>query len=487
MRCSFAHWSAPGEMYASILQRLLKNKEETNMYGFIVLAVYTILMIAVTICLSRKSRSTESFHVADRKLGLFQSAMSIAATWIWAPALFTSAEKAYTNGIPGLFWFLVPNILCLVIFAPFGKKIRAQMPEGITLSGYMAEKYQSVAVHGAYLFELSTLTVLSTGVQLLAGAKILSTITGLPFWALTVILAAIAFSYSQYSGIKASVLTDALQMILMLGCCALLVPWALTRNTGMSDLVSGLSGISGDYRHLFDSNGLNVFLSFGLPTAIGLIAAPFGDQCFWQRTFSVRQDKLGKAFKLGAILFAVVPLSMGILGFIAAGSGYVAHDSGLVNFELVCNLFPSWVMLPFLFMVISGLLSTADSNLCAIASLTSDFGCGMKAAKGSMLLLLVLAVGIANIPGLTVTDLFLIYGTLRATTMLPTVLTLMGKSLTAKGVFAGITASLVIGMPIFVIGTVTGNSVLKTIGCLCAVLLSGIVCLVTAPRKAVTA
>lgn len=455
------------------------------MYGFIVLAAYAVLMVLVTICLSRRSHNTESFHVADRKLGLIQSAMSIAATWIWAPALFTSAEKAYNNGIPGMFWFLVPNILCLVIFAPFGKKIRAQMPHGITLSGYMAEKYHSKAVHGAYLFELSALAVLSTGVQLLAGAKILAVVTGWPFWLLTVVLAAIAFSYSQYSGIKASVLTDSLQMVLMLACCALLVPWALSGEHGVSDLVAGLAGASGTYKHLFDSNGLSVFFSFGLPTAIGLIAAPFGDQCFWQRTFSVREDKLGKAFKLGALLFAVVPLSMGILGFIAAGSGYVAQDSGMVNFELVCSLFPEWVMLPFLFMVISGLLSTTDSNLCAVASLTSDFGVGMKAAKGSMIALLALGVGIANIPGLTVTDLFLVYGALRATTMLPTVLTLKGKALTARGVFAGIMASLVIGMPIFVIGTVTGSATMKTIGCLCAVLLSGIVCLVTAPRKAV--
>jgi len=62
--------------------------------------------------------------------------------------------------------------------------------------------------------------------------------------------------------------------------------------------------------------------------------------------------------------------------------------------------------------VISGLLSTTDSNVCAVASLTSDFGGGMRAAKGSMLALLVLAIVIANIPGLAVTDLFLIYGAL---------------------------------------------------------------------------
>lgn len=456
------------------------------MYGFIVLATYAVAMLAITLLLSRRSQTTEGFHVADRKLGLIQSAMSIAATWIWAPALFTSAEKAYSNGIPGLFWFLVPNILCLVIFVPFGKRIRAQMPHGITLSGYMAEKYRSRAVHGAYLFELTALTVLSTGVQLLAGAKILAAVTGWPFWLLTVVLAVIAFSYSQYSGIKASVLTDALQMVLMLACCALLVPWALSTDTGVSDLVRGLAGASGGYKHLFDSNGLAVFFSFGLPTAIGLIAAPFGDQCFWQRAFSIQESKVGRAFKLGAVFFAVVPLSMGILGFIAAGSGYVAQDAGMVNFELVGSLFPKWVMLPFLFMVISGLLSTADSNLCAVASLTSDFGGGMKAAKGSMLALLALAVGIANIPGLTVTYLFLFYGTLRASTLLPTVMTLLGKKLTGKGVFAGVLTALCVGLPIFAYGNLAGIPAVKAAGSLTTVLSSGLVAVV-ASRKAVRA
>lgn len=453
------------------------------MYGFIVLAIYTVLMMVVTVCLSRRASTTESFHVADRKLGLIQSAMSIAATWIWAPALFTSAEKAYTNGIPGLFWFLVPNVLCLLVFVPFGKRMRALAPEGITLSGYMRQRYRSKGVHRAYLFELSALATLSTAVQLLAGAKILAAVTGWPFWLLTVVLAAIAFSYSQYSGIKASVLTDALQMILMLACCALLVPWALSGDTGVSSLVHGLAGQSREYTSLFNEKGLEVLLAFGLPTAVGLIAAPFGDQCFWQRVFSVREDKISQAFQLGALLFAVVPLSMGVLGFIAAGSGYVAQDAGMVNFELVTGLFPGWVMLPFLFMVISGLLSTTDSNLCAVASLTSDFGGDMGTAKGSMLALLVLAIGIANIPGLAVTDLFLIYGALRATTMLPTVLTLRGKALTAGGVTAGIVTSLAIGMPIFVIGTITGSAAMKTAGSLCAVLLSGAVCMATAPGK----
>ena len=454
------------------------------MYGIIVLVVYTAIMLGATFLFSRKSKDADNFHVANRKLGMWQAAMSIAATWIWAPALFTSAEKAYSNGIPGLFWFLVPNVACLILFVPFAKRIRERMPEGITLSNFMATQYKSEKVRYAYLGQLSLLSILSTGVQLLAGGKILSSITDIPFWVMTIILATIAFSYSQFSGIKASVITDALQMILMLVACAVFVLWALSVDGGVSNLINGLGGISGEFKSLFDGNGISVLLSFGIPTAIGLIAGPFGDQCFWQRAFSIKKNKIGKAFVLGALMFAIVPLSMGILGYIAAGSGYVATDTGMVNFELITNLFPKWVMLPFLFMVISGLLSTVDSNLCAVASLTSDFGGNIKVAKGSMLILLLLGIGIANIPGLTVTHLFLFYCTIRATTLLPTAMTLLGKRISANGIFYGILASAIIGLPIFAYGNIFGIALYKTIGSLATVFISGIVALIVSKKEA---
>lgn len=455
-----------------------------SVYGIIVLAAYAALMIGATLILTKRATSVEQFNVGNRNMGTFSSAMSIAATWIWAPALFVSSEKAFANGVPGLFWFLVPNVLCLILFIPFAKRIRRQMPNGVTLSGYMGERYKSQRVKSVYLFQLSTLSVLSTGVQLLAGGKILASITGLPFWLMTVVLAGIAFSYSQISGIQASVLTDALQMVLILLACVVFVPWALSMDNGVSSLLAGLGGATGEYTSLFSSNGIEVFFAFGLPTAIGLISGPFGDQCFWQRAFSIRKNKIGKAFLLGALLFAVVPLSMGILGFIAAGSGFSPADQSVVNFELITHLFPKWVVLPFLFMLISGLLSTVDSNLCAVASLTSDAGGGMKKAKGSMILLLLLGIAIANIPGLTVTHLFLIYGTLRATTLFPTALTLLGKKLNANSVFYGVLASLVLGLPLFAYGTLCNVTAFKIAGCLATVLASGAVALIGSRKGA---
>lgn len=459
-------------------QKLIRRRNKMN--GIIVLIIYALIMLGATVIFTKGGSTGESFHVGNRNMGTIVSAMSVAATWIWAPALFTSAEKAYTNGFAGLFWFLVPNVLCLIFFTPFAKKIRKDMPIGITLSGYMHEKYRSEGVKKVYLFQLTALTVLSTSVQLLAGGKILATVTGLPLWVMTIVLAVIAFSYSQISGIKASVLTDAIQMIFLLLACVVFVPWALKLNGGLTAVK--LSGVSGEYGSLLSKKGIEVLLGFGIPTAIGLFAGPFGDQCFWQRAFSIRKDKIAKAFGLGAILFAIVPASMGVLGFIAAGTGFIPNDSGMVNFELIQDIFPEWVIVPFMFMLISGLLSTVDSNLCAIASLTTDLKVTGKLSdtqkngisKGAMVALLVTSNLIANIPELTVTYMFLFYCAFRSATMLPTIFTLKGMRLTPRGIIVGIVAALGVGLPVFAYGTIKNISAYKTAGSLATVLLSGL-------------
>lgn len=458
------------------------------MYGIIVLLIYATIMLGATLFFARR-KNNDSFHIADRNIGAVISALSIAVTWIWAPSLFTSAEKAYTNGLPGLFWFLVPNVLCLIIFIPFAKKIRREMPAGITLSGYMKEKYNSKRVNKIYLFQLGSLSVLSTAVQLLAGSKILNMMTGIPFWVLTIALAVIAYSYSQISGIKASVITDNLQICFILLGCFILLPLTLKSCGGIGTLFKGVSGHTGDFTSLFDKSGISVMFSFGLPTAIGLMSGPFGDQSFWQRTFAMKEKGIGKAFLLGALIFALVPLSLGAIGFIAAGSGFIANDVGMVNFEFIKSILPSWALIPFLFMLLSGLLSTVDSNLCSAASLTTDFKFenNLKASKSTMVVLLLIAIAIANIPGLTVTHLFLFYGTLRASTLLPTVMTLIGKKLTKNGVYYGVyygvLSALIVGLPIFAYGSIFNIAIYKTIGSLLTVLLSGIVATVITRRE----
>lgn len=252
------------------------------MEGIVLLFTYAAIMLALTF--RNKADDGIEFNVADRKIGTWSGALSIAATWIWAPALFVSAEKAYVWGWKGLAWFLVPNILCIVFFSPFANKLRKIFPDGITLSVFMQSHYGSRSVGNVYRFQLGSLAFLSTGVQLLAGGKILSVITGIPFWLMTVILSAIAYSYSRKGGIMASVKTDALQMVLILLICFVSVPWAL-KLQGFGSLARGLSGVGTE-------SGMEIMIGFGLPTAIGLLSGQFGDQSFWQRAFSIKESSL---------------------------------------------------------------------------------------------------------------------------------------------------------------------------------------------------
>lgn len=181
----------------------------------------------------------------------------------------------------------------------------------------------------------------------------------------------------------------------------------------------------------------------------------------------------------------MVPLSMGILGFMGAGAGYQAQNLGIINFELIRRFFPSWAVLPFLFMIVSGLLSTVDSNLCAVSSLTTDIAGGkdIRKTRAAMAVLLITGILIANIPGITVTHLFLFYGTLRASTLLPTVMTLKGVRLNAKGIITGVVAALAVGLPVFAYGSVLNSGPYKTLGSLLTVLLSGLIALAASGKE----
>ena len=70
--------------------------------------------------------------------------------------------------------------------------------------------------------------------------------TGTPFELVTVLLAIIALSYSLFSGIKASMLTDAIQMAFMLAASVAFLIMAI-RAGGTSGILEGIHGISGNY------------------------------------------------------------------------------------------------------------------------------------------------------------------------------------------------------------------------------------------------
>lgn len=468
--------------------------------GGLLIGGYFVAMIAIVLLLRKRRQTKAEFLVANRNASWVLTAFSMAATWVWAPSLFAAAEKAYTQGIVGVFWFVVPNVLTLVLFAYFAKQMRNLRPYGWTLSDYMREKY-SKRVHNLYLVESFGLQALSMAVQLLAGAIIFHKITGLPFFATTVVLALVPLCYTFTSGIRSSLATDFVKMSFIIASLLIALP-IMFCNAGVDSLMSGLCGISGKFGNLFDKHGIDVALSFGLPTTIGLLSGTFGDQMFWQRTFCVRQRDVKRTMLLAAAIFAVVPISLAIFGFFAAGAGLTISDTQLVNVGAVIAFTPRWFLYLFFVLILSGLISTVDSILCAVSSvaghdvrqrilgnekwlrrihvhriLSRVFGTDMAIARASMVAVSVLAVAIANVPGMTILHLFLFYGTLRSSVMLPTIFAIKEVRMSERGMFYGILSAMVIGLPIFAYGNLCGNTAFIVAGSLFTILVSGLLSL----------
>ena len=459
----------------------------TQLEGVVLLVVYfCLMMFAARIIKSGKDK--RSFLVGNRSIGWIVGAFSLAATWVWAPSMFVASEKAYLQGIAGVFWFVVPNIATLAIFAFFADRMRKLRPEGWTFSEYIRESYSN-RVHNLFLFESFGLQICSLAVQLLAGATIMHKMTGLPFVWMTVVLALIPLLYTFKSGITASILTDYWQMIWIVLVLLIGLPIILS-NAGVESLSLGLSGKSGEYGSLFSSEGLKVALTFGLPTTIGLLSGTFGDQMFWQRVFSVKKGSVKKTVLLSSLIFGVVPISLAFFGFISAGAGLDIADTQLTNVGAVMAFAPKWFLWMFMVMILSGLISTVDSILCAVSSITSvdvmnrirerfrdNNEDEVSAGRLAMILAVIGAIIIANIPHLTILYLFLFYGTLRSSVMLPSIFAIKGFRMSEKGLFWGILTSICIGLPVFAIGNIYQNTAMIVGGSLFTILASGIMAL----------
>lgn len=468
--------------------------------GWALIAGYFAAMLALVFFLRKRERTKEEFLVASRSMPWLLTAFSMAATWVWAPSMFVASEKAYTQGIAGVFWFVVPNVLTLVLFAFFANKMRKLRPEGWTFSDYIREKYSN-RCHTLYLIESFGLQTMSFAVQLLAGATIFSKITGISFTTTTIVMAVCPLFYTFACGIRSSIITDFWKMLWIVIVLVAGLPIMLS-NAGPETLINGLGGITGDFSSLFSSSGIMVALSFGIPTTIGLLSGTFGDQMFWQRVFCVKADKVKRTMFAAAGIFAVVPISLALFGFIAAGAGLDIRDTQLTNVGAVIAFCPKWFLYLFFVLILSGLISTVDSIICAVSSVAGHdvvtrlslnekwheriqnnnllfilFANEVRTARFAMLAVTIVAVLVANIPGLTILYLFLLYGTLRSSVMLPTVFAILGKRMTEKGLFYGILTSMIVGLPVFAYGNLVGNISLIVAGSLFTILASGVIAL----------
>ena len=428
------------------------------------LLLYVAVMIGVGVVGYKRNIDLVELNVANRKVNWVQTAFSIAATWIWAPALFVASQRAYVDGVLGFFWFFVPNVLSLILFAYISTKALKKLSYEQTLPDLMGTVYQSKRVKNIYNVEVVFLLMMSTGVQLLAGGIVLNQITGINFGVLTLVLALVALLYSFVSGIKASIKTDAIQMIIIIVALIFALFYF-----GPTESIE-LGGFNLQPIGFFTEYNWQLFLGFGLTTTIGLLAGPIADQTFWQRAFSMEQKTVKKSFILGSLIFAIVPLGMAVIGFMASASGFVPNSVSNVGLEYVLEYAPTLVSVLFILAIVSGLSSTLDSNMVAMGSVLSNLNDRTKSVYYSrlgMVLIALFGILIANIPGIEIFWLFLFYGVMRSSVAVPTIVTMVAKKEPSEqSIFYGILGAFLFGVTTYAIGTLAGITTLRLTGTL---------------------
>lgn len=472
----------------------------TASQGYLLLAVYGVFMIAITYFFARwkKYRSIQGFLVAGRNVNWWLGATSIAASWIWAPALFVSVQFAYQQGLPGIFWFTFPNIIALLIYIWLAPKIREKMPYGFTLPQYIKHRLQSEKVHKIYLFPYFFYQLMAVTVQLFAGGGLISLLTGIPFVNAMLIMAAIVLIYSFISGLESSIVTDFVQFLLIVVGVAVVIPWTISMAGGWSAINAGLGGVSGNFRNIFDPG---VAFSFGIVTAIGLIAGAISDQQYWQRAFAIKKENLVKSFAFGAVMFGIIPVALSSLGFLAANTSLGISlpqgvDVSMIGIATVSQFLPVGAIALFVVMLLSALFSTLDSGLNAASSLyvtdvmkytdrekailqKTNEGLtlapdeekiqkeldnrGVKNSRWAMFgitfLGFLVALAANYIPGFGLKHLWWIFNTIAACVVVPTILSLYWSRLDARGVFWGVLTAFVVGVPLFIYGNVIDKPV----------------------------
>ncbi len=496
----------------------------TKTQGYLLLVVYGIFMVVITYFFARwkRYRSIQGFLVAERNVSWWLGAASIAASWIWAPALFVSVQSAYQQGLAGIFWFTFPNIIALLIYIWLAPKIREKMPLGYTLPQWIKFKLQNEKVHKMYLFPYFFYQLMAVTVQLFAGGSLVSFLTGIPLINAMAIMAITVLIYAFISGLESSFVTDFVQFLLIVVGVVVVVPWAISAAGGWQSVTQGFGGISGQFRNIFDPG---VAFSFGIVTAIGLISGAISDQQYWQRAFAIKKENLIPSFAFGAVMFGIVPIALSSLGFLAAnGSLGIALPKGvdvsMIGVATVSQFLPVAALALFVVMLLSALYSTLDSGVVAASSLyvtdvvkytdqekvileKIDKGQiltpqeeamgkqlddkGVKNSRKAMLWItiggFIVALAANYIPGFGLKHLWWIFNTVAACVVVPTVLSLYWDRLDAKGVFWGVLVAFIVGVPLSIYGNIIDNPKWIVGASLFIILVSASFCLIFSKKS----
>ena len=260
-------------------------------------------------------------------------------------------------------WYALGTAFPMIFLISLGKKIRTDFPKGSTLIEFLRKRF------GKSLFKLILLmTVFYMFVflcaEVTAVAILINYISGTELWVTSLIILIATLAYTLYGGLRASIFTDNIQMIVIVALLLISV-FYLTSFTG--DQFS-FSFIKEKSPHLLSASYIPNYTA-GLTFFIAVAATNLFHQGNWQRVYAAKNNEVLKNSLIVAFI-VIIPIVffMGFSGLVAVSANpKVIPDLGF--FSLLLSEQTELLSLIIVILGLSLTISTVDTLVNAISSL----------------------------------------------------------------------------------------------------------------------
>ena len=330
------------------------------------------LLLLITICLifavlgiyhSKKYLGINNYLTANRNIELLSLTISLVASALGAWILFGPVSAATWGGIGAVTGYALGTAFPMIFLIYFGKKIRSEFPKGSSLIEFMRKKF------GKSLFKLILLMTIFymfifLCAEVTAIAVLINYLSGTDLWVTASIVLLTTLSYTLYGGLRASIFTDNIQMIVIGLLLIILI-----------SIIGTSSGENFSFNYVKEKNP-QLFSSFyipnytaGLTFFIAVAATNLFHQGNWQRVYAAKNYQTLKT-SLIISFFIIVPIVF-LMGFIGMVSFSMdpSTRADLGFFKLLLN---DQIELISFMIIVLGLaltISTVDTLVNAISSL----------------------------------------------------------------------------------------------------------------------
>ena len=438
------------------------NDVQLNQLGgpltLLLLALFFGSTLLVSLSISRRKENADGYMTAGNKIGLGVSAASMTATWIWAASMYASATSGYTYGISGPIHYGLWGALMILFIYPYGQRIRAIAPRAHTLAEVMFARHgrsSQLMLAGSNILG----SMISLTSNFIAGGALIAMLSPFSFSQGIAVIGGGVLLYTLWSGFRASVLTDFIQVCAMLSAVVIIIPAVFFAVGGASIFQSGAAHVTPQQGSFFSSDA---FLNQGAPYIAAVLAYAIGNQTIAQRLFAVREDLIKKTFVTATVGYGATIIGIGMLGVVALYAGITPMDGDPNNLipQLAATYLGPVLLCVFFVMIIGALASTADSDLSALSSImmADIYGhatSGKRANPRTMLLIGRVTMVSATAAALyfagsrmNILDLLILVGAIWGALVFPVIASFYWEKVTNKAFTLSVLAALALFFPV---------------------------------------